>query len=829
MKKYKPLILFLFIVFFLYNESIGINYNPFTSKTTTIKLLLLDNWRLSEDNSNSSRIVTIPYFVSDKNVISVNFKRNFSISDTIDYSKIRLWINGLHGFAYIYLNNQLLKDHLNIASTYYIDIKPSALKKENNTLDIRLEKLDNNGKTHDLRLPNYPKQLRPLGIAREIYIEYLPKKFLDKINIKYNNRSINFNYELNITDSSKNVIEKTIKIEEQILSPDGNTFFKRFEYYKNKKTKKSINRKVNIRFPEEWASDSPRLYNLILNIKSGTSNYFRYEKKFGLREVSARNNQILLNHKPINIKGINYRYNFISGLTYLNQSRLDLTSIKNAGYNAVRFVNYPPHPSIASFADSIGLYLFIDNGMWRLPSSYFNNNKYFNEGKELIKEIGETFNLYSSVLGIGIGNEPNIFLPNEKKFTIVLKKYINDNYNFLTYITPLDYSENSPNKFCDFLLLNNYVNPEKLFYRAQSNSKQNIPMILGNIHFPETIEETDGKDNSQELTKLKRFFAHYDSLNIFSGYFIESYNDWKGELPNFHTKIDDSSNFIYPFGIVDLERNKKEKYYFFTDYLKNNDIDVMYYKNIYKNNFQSLSVFIVAIIFFLIYKRNYRLKENLTRSLQHPYGFFVDLRDRRIISVFNSTLMGITVGTIISSFLSSIIYALNTSILFDEYVNIFIPQIHYKLLFLSIVESPWKIFFLILISLSFLQILFVVLIKIITIFSKEKRKFRQIYSIISWSGSPLLFFIPISIFAYNFIINDILFPEIVWIFLLFLVWYNFRMANGLRVLYMIQPINMIIFVFLTYLVLIISFLVYINMDIAVIEYIKTLSAAQNLY
>ena len=279
-KKYKTLIIILFIVFLTYSDSLGTKYISYTYNSNSIKQLLLDSWNVSEDNSSSSRTVNIPYFVSNKDVVSAKFKRNFSISDTINYSKVRLWIIGLHGYGYIYLNNNLIKEHLNIASTYYIDIKPSALKKENNNINIRLEKFDNNGKTHDLRFPNYPKQLRPLGIAREIYLEYLPKKFLDKVDIKYNNKNINFNYELNITDSSNNIIDKTVKVEEQILSPDGNTLFKRFEYFINKKNQKSISRKVNIRFPKEWDSKSPDLYKLILTIKSGTSNYFRYEKVF---------------------------------------------------------------------------------------------------------------------------------------------------------------------------------------------------------------------------------------------------------------------------------------------------------------------------------------------------------------------------------------------------------------------------------------------------------------------------------------------------------------------------------------------------------------------
>ena len=83
------------------------------------------------------------------------------------------------------MNDNLLREHVNLPTSYYIDIDPSILKKENNVLNIKLYNFDDNGKTFDLRYPNYAKQFRPLGIAREIYLEYLPKKYLDNIDIKY--------------------------------------------------------------------------------------------------------------------------------------------------------------------------------------------------------------------------------------------------------------------------------------------------------------------------------------------------------------------------------------------------------------------------------------------------------------------------------------------------------------------------------------------------------------------------------------------------------------------------------------------------------------------
>lgn len=838
MKKFNKLyfghlkkIIFIIYIIILSNNTFGVDYsNNFIDYTSSSKKILLNKgWTVNLDKADILDNISIPYFIKDNNIDNIVFNKVFSFSEDEDFSKARLWIMGIHGYVQIYFNNKLIKDHINLSSSYYIDIDSKLLKDSTNTLKILIKKYDDSGNSLDLRFPNYPKQFRPLGIAREIYLEIFPKKYLDDIIFKYSNNNLILDYSLIITDSSKSRRDNKIKLEEEVIAPDGITIYKRFQYFDNKKSLKSIDRKISIKYPLKWNAINPYLYNVKLTITSASKSYFNYNRKIGLREINSKSKKIYINNSLINIKGINYRFNFKNNSNYEEKTKIDLNIIKEIGFNSARFINYIPSLSIAQYADSIGLYLFIDNGIWRMPAKNYSRNNNFDYIKSAINEMAESFSLHPSVIGIGVGNEPFIDSPTVKKFTIVLNKYLKDNFNFLSYISPINFDNDSYSEIADMMIFQNYLNPNKLFSKYQKFSSLNIPLILGNINFPINNYNSLNNNKITEINKLKQFFYHYDSLNVFSGYFVESFNDWVAETPNIYTKLTDNNELIYPFGLVNSEGTKSEKFYYFSDRLKNNTFEVSYYKNNQFSNFNSIIVFIISIIFFLVYKRSYRLRENLIRSLQHPYGFFVDLRDRRIISVFNSTLMGLTVGIIISSFLSSIIYANYDSILFDEFINIVIKDNNLKRLSLSIISSPWKLFSIILLCISLMQILFVLLIKFITILSKEKRKFRQIYSVISWSGAPLLLFIPISIFAYTFIVRNILYPEILWLFLLFLVWFNFRIANGFRVLYLIQPFKMIIVVFLTYLILIITFLVYINMDINIIDSIKMLNTAQNLY
>ena len=147
---------------------------------------------------------------------------------------------------------------------------------------------------------------------------------------------------------------------------------------------------------------------------------------------------------------------------------------------------------------------------------------------------------------------------------------------------------------CDLVLIQNYINPNKLFSAPSKNSNNNKPKVFGNVYYPNIAYNLDmNKQNKREINKLQNYFMHYDSLDSFSGYFVESYNDWIGEVPSFYSIFDSAKQFIYPFGLVNIKRNKKDKYHFFANYLKNNPIEVSYYKSEQKNNFYSIMVFTV--------------------------------------------------------------------------------------------------------------------------------------------------------------------------------------------------------------------------------------------
>jgi beta-galactosidase/beta-glucuronidase len=105
-----------------------------------------------------------------------------------------------------------------------------------------------------------------------------------------------------------------------------------------------------------WELDSPHLYELQLELQQGGVVRDYKKERFGIRTISKEGSTLLLNGKPLIIKGVN-RYDEYAGYGPTVPHELireDLIKIKQMGANLIR-VHYPQHPIHLDIMDEIGL------------------------------------------------------------------------------------------------------------------------------------------------------------------------------------------------------------------------------------------------------------------------------------------------------------------------------------------------------------------------------------------------------------------------------------------------------------------------------------------
>jgi len=177
---------------------------------------------------------------------------------------------------------------------------------------------------------------------------------------------------------------------------------------------KIISIETNIQNPAKWSAESPTLYTLLLVLKDTDGNILEVEScRFGFREVEMKNGQLLVNSKPVLLKGVNrHEHDPITGHYVTKESMIqDIKLMKQFNLNAVRTSHYPDTPLWYDLCDEYGIYLIDEaniesHGMGYRPDTTLGNNPEWKEAHlDRIKRMVERDKNHPSVIIWSMGNE----------------------------------------------------------------------------------------------------------------------------------------------------------------------------------------------------------------------------------------------------------------------------------------------------------------------------------------------------------------------------------------------------------------------------------------
>lgn len=111
---------------------------------------------------------------------------------------------------------------------------------------------------------------------------------------------------------------------------------------------------LNIPNAQLWSAETPYLYQLVARTSEEEIRQY-----VGLRKVEIKNKQLLLNGKPILIKGVNRHELDPDGGYVVSRERMeqDIRLMKQLNINAVRTCHYPNDPYWYELCDKYGLYV----------------------------------------------------------------------------------------------------------------------------------------------------------------------------------------------------------------------------------------------------------------------------------------------------------------------------------------------------------------------------------------------------------------------------------------------------------------------------------------
>lgn len=320
------------------------------------------------------------------------FYRKFQRTKAMSSGRSFLCFEGSYYSTRVWLNGHELGEHLGGFTPFEFDIT-DALEK-NNVLTVMV-----NASREPDRAPTVETDWFTYGgIYRDVYVETRPAKrltdffvYLDKAGKRIRGR---------IAASHAGTAEVRIpelKITEKV-----------------KISGKSHTGSFSAPVPDSlqrWDISNPKLYNVTASFGNDA-----IKDKVGFRTIEVKGDSILLNGKPVYLKGVSVHEDHITrGRSFTDEDREDIfRHAKALGCNFLRLAHYPHSRQMARMADEKGFLLWEEVPVyWRIQ---WQNKKTYNDATNQLRELILRDRNRASVILWSIANETPAEAPGRNEF-----------------------------------------------------------------------------------------------------------------------------------------------------------------------------------------------------------------------------------------------------------------------------------------------------------------------------------------------------------------------------------------------------------------------------
>ncbi|WP_350285665.1 glycoside hydrolase family 2 TIM barrel-domain containing protein [uncultured Croceitalea sp.] len=329
---------------------------------------------------------------------SIWYRKLFDHSDLPIENKLLLYFGAVNYRADVYVNGKKAGIHTGGFTPFAFDIS-ELVKSGQNSLVVRVD----NKRAKEAVPTDVTDWWNYGGITREVSLIKLPNVYVQDYQIQLNPENLKelLGY---VELSTEYTGPVTIKSEELGL-------WITLDF--NNQQKVSLKKRINKPFVL-WSPEHPKRYDFELSVSED-----RITDKIGLRTIRAEGNQLLLNEKPIFLRGIcAHEENPLKGRR--NTSKDDALQlfkwVKDLNANYMRLAHYPHNEHMPRLADSLGILLWEEIPVyWTID--WTNKETYHNAEKQLSDMISRDHNR-SSVIIWSLANET----PNTEDRLVFLKK-----------------------------------------------------------------------------------------------------------------------------------------------------------------------------------------------------------------------------------------------------------------------------------------------------------------------------------------------------------------------------------------------------------------------
>jgi len=339
---------------------------------------------LVEYDFDKSPTMTIPGDWNSQKENLFYYEGTVWLKKSFDYDlkgnkRLFVYFGAINYKAEVYLNGIKLGIHEGGFTPFNFEVS-SIIKEKDNFLVV---KVDNT--RHKEAVPTINTDWWNYGgITRDVLLIEEPKSFIQ-------------DYAIQLKKGEKNIISGFVKIN-NFDKNEGFISIKIPELKVNHKGKINADGMVAFEITNKkiqyWSPESPKLYEVVIGFKEQT-----LKDNIGFRTIETKGASILLNGKPVFLKGISiHEENDKGGRANSEADALRLLNwAKELGCNYVRLAHYPHSENMVRLADKIGLMVWAEIPVyWTVD--FTNQETYKNAENQLVEMIGRDKNRCATII-----------------------------------------------------------------------------------------------------------------------------------------------------------------------------------------------------------------------------------------------------------------------------------------------------------------------------------------------------------------------------------------------------------------------------------------------
>lgn len=311
---------------------------------------------------------------------------------------IRLEFKGVSHTAEVYLDGRLIASHYNAYTIFDVVVKD--LKKGTHTLTV---KADNRfGEKSALHIPN--DYMSYGGVSRPVLVESLEDVYIKQIHVtphKETDNSWSANVEVTLCNISQNSQQVDVTLEAAGVSFAWNNV--------DIKAGDNAVLQTDLHFTDvkEWSENTPNLYLVTASLSKGGRVFDDLIDRFGFREIKVSGKDILMNDRPLRIKGVCRHEDHPQFGCALPPAAIeyDLQLIRDLGANSVRTAHYPNDEVFLDLCDEMGILVWEENHARGLTEEMIRNPNFERQAEQVIREMIPAHYNHPSIYIWGILNE----------------------------------------------------------------------------------------------------------------------------------------------------------------------------------------------------------------------------------------------------------------------------------------------------------------------------------------------------------------------------------------------------------------------------------------